>query len=169
MFLLVEHDLLKILQWFLLALLLGILLTRNLFFHPYRAHHWNKISIGCINVGDTSWIQFVLMTKLKCWWPIWYVGADFYITKGYCTKKVTNITVNHRFIPSGKIHRLHRCWWRMLESLQWRPNEVTIFECWWQVMSPTSRVRHQQQISVTNITFWRIMMLVTDVSPSRSG
>ena len=28
------------------------------------------------------------------------------------------------------------------------------------------RVRHQHQISVTDITFWRIMMLVTDVSPS---
>ena len=39
MFLLVEHDLLKILQLFLLALLLGILLLRNLFFHPDRVHH----------------------------------------------------------------------------------------------------------------------------------
>ena len=26
-----------------------------------------------------------------------------------------------------------------------------------------TRVRHQHQISVTNITFWRIMMLVTDI------
>ena len=30
--------------------------------------------------------------------------------------------------------------------------------CWWLVTSPTSKVRHQNQISVTNITFWRIMM-----------
>ena len=45
----------------------------------------------------------------------------------------------------------------------WRPNVlVTRFRCWRQVTSPTSRVRHQHQISVTNITSWHIMMLVTD-------
>ena len=45
----------------------------------------------------------------------------------------------------------------------WRPNVLmTRFGCWWQVTSPTSRVRHQHQIAVTNITIWHIMMLVTD-------
>ena len=48
--------------------------------------------------------------------------------------------------------RLNRCYWRLLEKY------------WWQVTSTISIVRHQHQISVTNITFWRIMMLVTDVS-----
>ena len=49
----------------------------------------------------------------------------------------------------------------------WRPYVLVtnVFGRWWQVKSPTSRVRNQHQISVTNITFWRIMMLVTDVSP----
>ena len=36
------------------------------------------------------------------------------------------------------------------------------------VTSPTSRVRHQHQISVIDITFWPIMMLVTDVSASEN-
>ena len=40
---------------------------------------------------------------------------------------------------------------------------VTSLGCWWRDLS---RVRHQHQISVTKITFWRIMMLATDVSPS---
>ena len=38
--------------------------------------------------------------------------------------------------------------------------------CWWQVTSPTSRVRHQHQISVTNITLWHIMILETGLSYS---
>ena len=51
----------------------------------------------------------------------------------------------------------------------WRPNVlVTRFGCCRQVTSPTSKVRHQHQISVINVTFWRIMMLVTDVSLSGS-
>ena len=29
---------------------------------------------------------------------------------------------------------------------------------WWQVTSPKSRIRHQHQISVTNITFWHIWL-----------
>ena len=35
--------------------------------------------------------------------------------------------------------------------------------CWWQITSPTSEARYQHLISVTNIKFWRIKMLVTDV------
>jgi len=61
---------------------------------------------------------------------------------------------------SGYIDVGDGCWWANVL--------VTRFGCWWQVTSPTSRVRHQHQISVTNITFCRIMMLVTDVSPSGS-
>ena len=50
-----------------------------------------------------------------------------------------------------------------------RPNVlVKRFGCWWRDLPATSRVRHQHQVSVTNITFWRIMMSVTDVSPSGS-
>jgi len=47
----------------------------------------------------------------------------------------------------------------------WRPTVlVTILGCWWRDLLP--RVRHQHQISDTNITLWRIMMLMTDVSTS---
>ena len=39
----------------------------------------------------------------------------------------------------------------------WRPNLlVTSWGCRWQVTLSLSRVWHQHQISVTNITFWRI-------------
>ena len=34
--------------------------------------------------------------------------------------------------------------------------------CWWQDLDVGDKSRHQHQISVTNITFWHIMMLVTD-------
>ena len=43
----------------------------------------------------------------------------------------------------------------------WRPNFLmTVVRCWWQITSPRLRASYQHQISVTNITFWRIMMLV---------
>ena len=44
--------------------------------------------------------------------------------------------------------------------------------CWWQLWyvgdkaRPTSRIRHQHKISVINITFWQIIMSVTDISTS---
>ena len=39
----------------------------------------------------------------------------------------------------------------------WRPNMLVLsLGCWWQVTTPKSRVRHQYQISVTNITSRRI-------------
>ena len=60
----------------------------------FRANH-----VSYIEVGDGCWRPNVLVTSLRCWWPIWYIGKITNITT-----KVANIMI---LPPTSQIGRRH--------------------------------------------------------------
>ena len=141
---------------------------KSRFYHMQLDYHDGLVQFLKSNIQNIS--KKGIFRWQWCWWHR-YVSD---ISIGHQHHNMPECDVGDRYlilVPNS------RCWWRDLSPTSksrkmgyidvgdgcWRPNVlVTKFGRCWQVKSPTSRVRHQHQISVTNITFWHIMMLVTD-------
>jgi len=83
---------------------------------------WRMLKTKCVSDKFE-----ILVTDSECWWPIWYIDKINDITKKVANimilpptseishhHKVTNITMSPTAL---KPRRLHRCWWRTLETI----------------------------------------------------
>ena len=135
------------------------------FFTPFKSCTWSCI----LNYGDSwNYPRTVYFTPL---WPYIFSFSD----DSYNLSRTVYFTLWRPFLF---IRYFFKKWNRIISAsdrIYYTDDRIfsvqnrifyqdRIFSRTVYFTSPTSNVRHQHQISVTNITFWHIMMLVTDFS-----